>query len=160
MTDGFLGLVIEGKIAEVRVGIEAAEIRDKEVHERAPRFAVVTGLFRFDRVQDGIRIRIIGVLARDHLFHFIRRPGTSLDDRFCPVFYRFIRLAPVMLLRSLPAHLSPQSFRVTVITDLLEHGTALEDVQHLAGHADPRTTRLYDRRQKKVMRNLVERISI
>jgi site-specific recombinase XerD len=61
---------------------------------------------------------------------------------------------------SLPGHLSPHSFRVTVITDLLEHGAALEDVQHLAGHADPRTTRLYDRRQKKVMRNLVERITI
>ena len=34
------------------------------------------------------------------------------------------------------------------------------DVQHLAGHADPRTTRLYDRRQKQVTRNMVERISI
>ena len=61
---------------------------------------------------------------------------------------------------SLPAHLSPHSFRVTVITDLLEHGVPLEDVQHLAGHADPRTTRLYDRRQKRVTRNLVEKISI
>jgi hypothetical protein len=28
------------------------------------------------------------------------------------------------------------------------------------GHADPRTTRLYDRRQKQVTRNTVERISI
>jgi hypothetical protein len=36
----------------------------------------------------------------------------------------------------------------------------LEDVQHLAGHADPRTTRLYDRRRRKVTRNIVERISI
>jgi hypothetical protein len=36
----------------------------------------------------------------------------------------------------------------------------LEDVQYLAGHADPRTTRLYDRRQQKVTRNIVERISI
>jgi integrase/recombinase XerD len=35
-----------------------------------------------------------------------------------------------------------------------------EDVQRLAGHADPRTTRLYDRRQKKIIRNIVERISI
>jgi hypothetical protein len=26
----------------------------------------------------------------------------------------------------------------------------LEDVQRLAGHADPRTTRLYDRRQNKI----------
>ena len=61
---------------------------------------------------------------------------------------------------SLPSHLSPHSFRVTTITDLLEQGVPLEDVQRLAGHADPRTTRLYDRRQKKITRNVVERISI
>jgi site-specific recombinase XerD len=60
----------------------------------------------------------------------------------------------------LPSRLSPHSFRVTTITDLLEQGVALEDVQRLAGHSDPRTTRLYDRRQKKITRNIVERISI
>jgi integrase/recombinase XerD len=59
----------------------------------------------------------------------------------------------------LPGEISPHSFRVATITDLLKHGAALEDVQYLAGHADPRTTRLYDRRQKRVTRNLVERIS-
>lgn len=60
----------------------------------------------------------------------------------------------------LPARLSPHSFRVATITDLLEQGVPLENVQVLVGHADPRTTRLYDRRQKKVTRNIVERISI
>lgn len=60
----------------------------------------------------------------------------------------------------LPTHYSPHSFRVTTITNLLEQDVSLEDVQHLAGHADPRTTRLYDRRGRKVTRNLVERISI
>ena len=49
---------------------------------------------------------------------------------------------------------------MTTITDLLEQGVALEDVQRLAGHADPRTTRLYDRRDKKITRIIVERISI
>jgi integrase/recombinase XerD len=44
----------------------------------------------------------------------------------------------------------------TAINDL----HPLEDVQYLAGHAEPRTTGLYDRRQKKVTRNIVERISI
>ena len=60
----------------------------------------------------------------------------------------------------LPERLSPHSFRVTTITDLLNQGVPLEDVQHLAGHSDARTTRLYDRRQKKVTRNVVERISV
>lgn len=60
----------------------------------------------------------------------------------------------------LPLRLSPHSFRVAAITDLLTQGVPLEDVQYLAGHAEPRTTGLYDRRQKRVTRNIVERISI
>ncbi len=61
---------------------------------------------------------------------------------------------------ALPSRLSCHSLRVTTITDLLSRGERLEDVQQLAGHADPRTTRLYDRRQRRVTRNIVERISI
>lgn len=60
----------------------------------------------------------------------------------------------------LPERLSPHSFRVTTITDLLHQGVPLEDVQYLAGHSDARTTRLYDRRQKRVTRSVVERISV
>ncbi len=60
----------------------------------------------------------------------------------------------------LPIGLSPHCFRVSGITDLLAQDVPLEDVQFLAGHAEPRTTRLYDRRQKKVTRNIVERLSI
>lgn len=60
----------------------------------------------------------------------------------------------------LPGRLSPHSFRVTVATDLLAQDVPLEQVQYLLGHADPRTTRLYDRRQRKVTRNIVERISV
>ncbi len=79
-------------------------------------------------------------------------PMTGID--ICRMMKRRLKAA------KLPADFSPHSFRVTTITDLLEHNTALEDVQHLAGHADPRTTRLYDRRGRKVTRNIVERISI
>ena len=60
----------------------------------------------------------------------------------------------------LPPRLSSHSFRVATVTNLLSQGVPLEDVQHLAGHADPRTTRLYDRRQRQITRNIVERISI
>jgi integrase/recombinase XerD len=59
-----------------------------------------------------------------------------------------------------PSRLSPHSFRVTAITSLLEQGVPMEDVQYLAGHAEPRTTTLYDRRKKRVTRNIVERIPI
>lgn len=61
----------------------------------------------------------------------------------------------------LPAErLCNHSFRATVITDLLEQDVPVEDVQKLAGHSDIRTTLLYDRRHKKITRNVVERISI
>ena len=60
----------------------------------------------------------------------------------------------------LPTHLSPHSFRVFTVTDLLNQGVSLEEVAYLAGHSDPRTTRLYDRRQQRVSRQIVERISI
>ena len=43
---------------------------------------------------------------------------------------------------------------------LLEQGGPREDVQHLAGHADPRTIGLCDRRRRKISRNIVERISV
>ncbi len=36
----------------------------------------------------------------------------------------------------------------------------MDSLEEIAGHAEPRTTGLYDRRQKKVTRNIVERISI
>ena len=57
-----------------------------------------------------------------------------------------------------PLQISPYSFSVTAITDLLTQGVLLEDVQYSAGHAEPRTTGLYDRRQKKMTRNIVLRL--
>jgi hypothetical protein len=52
----------------------------------------------------------------------------------------------------LPGRLSSHSFRVTTVTNLLEQGVPLEDVQRLVGHSAPRTTRLYDGRDQKMHR--------
>lgn len=60
----------------------------------------------------------------------------------------------------LPANLTAHSFRVAAITDLIRQGIPIEDVQYLAGHADARTTRLYDRSDRRVTRNIVERIGL
>ncbi len=60
----------------------------------------------------------------------------------------------------LPSIISPHSFRVMVVTDLLSQNVPMEDVQYLAGHSSPRTTQVYDRRRQRVSRNIVERISV
>ena len=90
------------------------------------------------------------LLARSDIF--TGKPIRNID--ICRMMKR--RLAAA----GLPLDLSPHSFRVATVTDLLNQDVSLEDVQFLAGHADPRTTRLYDRRKKSVTRNLVERITL
>jgi integrase/recombinase XerD len=52
---------------------------------------------------------------------------------------------------------SPHSFRATGITNFLEQGGTLEAAP-LAGHADSRTTKLYDRRDQRILVEDVERI--
>jgi integrase/recombinase XerD len=58
----------------------------------------------------------------------------------------------------LPAHYSPHSFRATGITNFLENDGTPEAAQRIAGHADSRTTKLYDRRGQKVLLEDMERI--
>jgi len=53
---------------------------------------------------------------------------------------------------------SPHSFRATGITNFLENGGTLEVAQRIAGHADSRTTKLYDRRGQRVLVEDMERI--
>ena len=52
------------------------------------------------------------------------------------------------------------SFRGTGITNYLENGGQLTEAQRMANHSDPRTTRLYDRRDQKITRGEVERVTI
>ena len=94
------------------------------------------------------------------LFRSARRTSGRLTDKpmtgvdLCRMVKRRLKAA------RLPTTLSPHSLRVFTVTDLLLQGVALEDVAYLAGHSDVRTTRLYDRRHKRVTRNIVDRISI
>ncbi len=52
------------------------------------------------------------------------------------------------------------SWRGTGITNFLEREGSLERAQFIAGHADPKTTKLYDRREEKATLDDIERISI
>lgn len=58
----------------------------------------------------------------------------------------------------LSATICNHSFRATGITAYLESGGTLEFAQRMAGHANPRTTQLYDRTDDAVTLDEVERI--
>jgi site-specific recombinase XerD len=60
--------------------------------------------------------------------------------------------------RGLPEHYSAHSFRAAGVTNFLENGGSLEVAQRIAGHADSRTTKLYDRRAEKLLVEDMERI--
>lgn len=53
---------------------------------------------------------------------------------------------------------SNHSFRATGITTFLENGGSLESAQYIAGHADSRTTKLYDRRHQRATLEDLERV--
>jgi len=44
-----------------------------------------------------------------------------------------------------------RGYTATGITNFLENDGTLEAAQRIAGHADSRTTKLYDRRRQKVL---------
>ena len=52
------------------------------------------------------------------------------------------------------------TFRATGITAYLKNRGTLEVAQQIAGHASPRTTKLYDRRREEITLDEVERIAI
>ena len=112
------------------------------------------------------------------LSEYVEAAGIDADPKESPLFrsalgtQRQLSLRPVsatsmslMLKRrlkdaGLPPISSRHSIRVLVVTDLLSQDVPLEDVQYLAGHANPGTTQIFDRRWRCVTRNIVERISV
>ena len=60
----------------------------------------------------------------------------------------------------LPASTCCHTFRATGITAYLSNGGTLEHAQRIAGHASPRTTKLYDRTADTVTLDEIERIVI
>jgi integrase len=60
----------------------------------------------------------------------------------------------------LPDSICNHSFRATGITIHQENGGTLEDAAGLADHADPRTTRLYGRARRDVVKFEIERVRL
>lgn len=78
---------------------------------------------------------------------FATRTGRPLDEAY--LFRLVRRLARKAGIQS-AGRLSPHSLRHTAITETLDATGDLRKAQDLAGHADPRTTRVYDRRRNQL----------
>ena len=115
----------------------------------------------------------------DWLSAYMAAPGFKLADTATPVFQSIGRGTRALSGRRLSRHeawamvrrrarragidtvVSNHTFRGTGITAYLEHPDAkLEEAQKMAGHSDPKTTLLYDRRRQTVSLDEVERIGI
>ncbi len=75
---------------------------------------------------------------------FATRTGAPLAE---PYLFRLVRRLARKAAIPAAGHLSPHSLRHTAITEALDATHDLRKAQDLAGHADPRTTRLYDLRR-------------
>ncbi len=73
---------------------------------------------------------------------FATSTGGRLDQ---PAAWRMVRRVARRAALDGAGEIRPHSLRVAFITGSREAGVPLEDVQDAAGHADPRTTRRYDR---------------
>ena len=74
VTDRGIGIAGEGEVAQMTVGVETAEIGNKDVHEHAARLPEVTRLFHIDRFEDRVGIGVVRIFPRKHLLHLIFGP--------------------------------------------------------------------------------------
>lgn len=152
-----VGAIVKLRIADVRIGVTTAVL---QLQEKRGKFRSIP--IRHELVET-IHAYIVSMNCSDPQTPLLRSAiGRTKKLTDSPMSAADVRWMLKRRLKDagLPTHYSPHSFRVMAVTDLLNQGVSLESVQFLAGHSDPRTTRLYDRREQKVTRNLVERISV
>ncbi len=111
-------------------------------------------------LRDYIEEAGIGLDRDGPLFRALHRDGSLSERRF-----NRHRAREMLRRRAQAAGISTEicnhSFRATGITAYLENPEArVEVAQYLAGHADPKTTKLYDRRDDRVSLDEIERIGI
>ena len=152
------------------------------------RVSAVVGMRRQDYFRQGVRgwLRLHEKGGKQHDVPAHHRAATAVDaylvaggveDAKAPLFQsvdRSGRLSGRSLTRrvvlamikrraaaaGLPASTCCHTFRATGITAYLSNGGTLEHAQQIAGHASPRTTKLYDRTADTVTLDEIERIVI
>jgi hypothetical protein len=79
---------VEAEGAEVSVGIEAAQVLGELLHEQVLASAPIATGVELARLDDRVRVPVVGVRARENLLHLEGRPLASRDDRLHPVVER------------------------------------------------------------------------
>jgi integrase/recombinase XerD len=81
---------------------------------------------------------------------FATRTGRRMDE---PSIFRLVRRLAHKAGANAAAVISPHGLRHTFATEALDAGASLRDLQDAMGHADPRTTRRYDRARNNLDRH-------
>jgi site-specific recombinase XerD len=148
-----LGMLAElGLRVSEALGLDLADLRHNRGH-RTVRVKGKGGRFRELPVPGPLARELDAYLAERaaaagvaveqlHGALFVTRTGKRVDR---PAVFRLVRRVAAAAGLPEAERLSPHSLRHTVATAALDAGAALRDVQDLLGHADPRTTRRYDR---------------
>ena len=95
------------------------------------------------RIRDYLEASGHGGEGESSLFRTVRGEGPPRglsDQQVGRILGHYVRLLGI------EGRFSAHSMRATFVTTALANGASLEDVQEAAGHADPSTTKLYDRR--------------
>lgn len=87
---------------------------------------------------------------------FITSRGNRVDRAHI---FRAIRKAALVAHLPSAARISPHGLRHTFATLALDGGATLDELQDTMGHADPRTTRRYDRARNRIDRSPVHKVS-
>ena len=138
---------LQGTRGWLRLHEKGGKRHDVPVHHRAE--AAVEAYLAAGGIED----------AKAPLFQSVDRSG-RLSGRSLT---RRVVLAMIKRRASaacLPASTCCHTFRATGITAYLSNGGTLEHAQQIAGHASPRTTKLYDRTADTVTLDEIERIVI
>jgi site-specific recombinase XerD len=128
--------------------IRAAGLTDAN----APLFRTIKRATLGKRDQRRVAAEGLGASAVHEMLraYLTTRPMSQADA------YRMVRRRAMAA--GIRVKLGNHSWRATGITTYLNNGGSLENAQDIAGHASPKTTRLYDRRDEADMRAEITRI--
>ena len=129
----------------------SVKIRGKGGLERICYFSAGTGT----AVADWVTVR---GSWNGPLFPRIRKAGQITSARLTPQSVRYILENRARIAGLTPPR--PHDARRTFITSLLDRNIDILTVQKMAGHADPRTTSRYDRRDERVKKTAAESLEI